>query len=118
MNTANLGDISRLNFEQTPGRVPFEMIPHSGEQRSSVKTRKGREYLRSRPTVSISVVNLAPVPCVHHAYHKLSIVHGVDDSIGANPEPVHTPAFLAQEPLYIALWGSSRMAFNTRSFSG
>ena len=54
---------------------------------------------------SVSVVNLAPVPCVYHAYHKLPIVHGVDDAIGADPEPIHTPAFLALEPLYIALMG-------------
>ena len=81
------------------------MIPHSGEQRSSVKTRKAGGIFTPGPALSVSVVNLSPVPCVYHAYHKPPIVHGVDDAIGADPEPVHTPAFLALEPLYIALMG-------------
>ena len=39
-----------------------------------------------RPLISISFVNLPPVPCIDHTYHELPVVYGVDNAIRANPE--------------------------------
>lgn len=62
--------------------------------------RKGRRF--PRPFTLVSIVNLTSAPCAHHAHYKLPIVHCVNNTIRADPEPIHALTFLALEPLYIA----------------